>query len=107
MNVYEEMMESIKEKGWIKGEVGSNEKGYCMMGHLMHCTSALFQPKPEVSFIDAEDILVDIIKEQFPERIQSGINDHLTDVARFNDHPATTIDEVIIILEKASVNYGE
>jgi len=43
-----------------------------------------------------------LIREHFPER-----SPHWPSATCFNDHPDTTLDDVILVLEKAAIQYDE
>jgi hypothetical protein len=90
----------ILEKGWIKGHLRSDE-GCCLVGSLVNVLSPLEEMLD--AWDDMKAILGEVIKEQFPDRI-SPIR---APIPVFNDHPATTLEEVFSVLDKAQVRLEE
>lgn len=82
-------------RGWIKGYYFGEDGGVCLVGGL----SAASQRDVASVERDLEDsVLPAIIREQFPARAE-GIGTDL--IESFNDHEDTTVDDVILVLEKA------
>jgi hypothetical protein len=108
MNTIDKVLDKIKEIGWHQGNyVNSDEDGnligVCMIGAFRKAelyewsnwefaNPAFYMPVEEV------------IKEQFPDRL---IYSGMEGIPAFNDHEDTTLDDVLLVLEKASIKYDE
>ena len=93
-----------KPNGWIRRSFGAWRKpdgGVCLLGAMRRVgdDNSLLQPK----------VLRAIVLEQFPSRAGSGGLGGLgcEAIAKFNDHPDTTLDDVIMVCEKARANAEE
>lgn len=80
-------------KGWIKGKAYSDE-GACLMGACRR-----------VNFWWSMHEVRSVVLDQFGDR--TGYDDDLDPIAEFNDHGDTTLDDVILVLEKARAAQGE
>jgi hypothetical protein len=83
VNIERDAIRVLAERGWCKGKFHDAEGRVCMG------TAVMF----------GSGLLNRVISEQFPDR-RGG-------VIGFNDHPDTTIDDVILVLEKASIRRDE
>lgn len=60
-----------------------------------------------------QNLVADVVREQYPERIETlplSYLDRYLDCATivtFNDHPDTTKDDVVAVLEKAAIKLDE
>jgi hypothetical protein len=53
------------------------------------------------------DVLADVIREQYPDRIPTGSYSNACNVFEFNDHPDTTLADVHAVIEKAIAKVSE
>lgn len=88
----------LLQHGWIKGAAyemtaGALEKNppACVLGACW----LLEIPNPA-------ETLGEIAVEQFPERCTQYV--YKTAIAQVNDHPETTLDDIVLILEKAQAS---
>lgn len=99
MSVEREAIEVLKTVGWGKGLYVSSDGKRCLMGAISR--ASITQPMSNVrrTLTNIEDIIL----EQFPERFIS-----LGAITpNFNDHPDTTLEDVILVLEKAAIRAEE
>lgn len=113
-------MNSIREAAknlpghWHKGDYTDGQGNYCGIGHVLKA-SGLTDEQIEMGdgdFVEARlDVLNKVAGEQFPDRAftmpSAGIVVENPYFAYFNDHPDTTEDEVLAVMEKAAVVYEE
>jgi len=100
MNIVYRTLDTIKGN-WYKGPQGPGGTK-CVMAHLIDNSD--YELK---DYAKARDILNDVVIEQFPDRTYDlGIRSYHS-VVKFNDHPDTTEDDVVAVLEKAAVKYDE
>lgn len=92
-NPFEKVLDRLREKGWMKGELGEPTGPNCMVGGAHYTVGAVFLNWA---------IPTTIIKDQYPGR---GGPHGFVDV--FNDHPDTTFTDVERVLEKAAVKWEE
>jgi hypothetical protein len=92
---------------WHKGSSADGTCHYCGIGHL---DNALAQLNINSGVSDLYNLLTEVAREQYPERTLEG-DYHMKmyggTFPDFNDHPATTEDEVIAVMEKAAVRLEE
>jgi hypothetical protein len=86
-------------KGWTKDSAGDWRQAtgkVCLLGACRRVAGA--QTFPDAWEVDgqAQDLLRPIIREHFPDRMTEA-----QDVADFNDNWWTTLDDVLMVLEKA------
>lgn len=92
--------ELSKPDGWVKGDLGypnCAEGPVCLRGALMRVCGQ--QEYLSGVSTEADGRLDAIIREQFPER--TGDEEWFSAVAPFNDHEKTTLNDVILVCEKA------
>jgi hypothetical protein len=105
-NIFDKTKERIKKYGHHKGDFHSDKtKPYtsssCLLGAL-RLEAGLQATPPYVAPI-ASELLKDVISEQYPDRL----NMAPAIIPSFNDHPDTTLADIIAVLEKASVRAQE
>jgi hypothetical protein len=114
MNPFREALEILDGgRKWTKGAYHSydydnydydNDRPvdrYCLMGAIGSTNGTKFDHAHQQAWYDdAEYMLCDVIREQFPERIYDAVE-------QFNDHESTTWSEVERVLEKAAVTFDE
>ncbi len=106
-NTIREAIRVLSRAGWAKDTFTDGAGRHCLQGALYEAhgicpvdTRAAVRP---VSGELAADVRLvnEVIRDQFPERV-GGIG-----ASRFNDHPDTTVEDVVKVLEKAAVRKDE
>ena len=92
-NPAEKILDRLREKGWIKGRLGTAGGPNCMAG------AGLFQG------LKCKALILSIIREQYPDR--STFPEWEVTIPSFNDHPDTTFADVERVLEKAAGKWEE
>jgi len=102
MNYIRKALERLPGR-WYKGGLGDGAGNWCGIGHLQEVAP----------FRNAHDYgqqqMDKVAEEQYPDRLGSkdGAGFQLVPFAAFNDHPDTTEDEVIAVMEKAAILWDE
>lgn len=91
-NPHRKAIEVLAERGWTKGTL-EDANGVCIIGACLHAYR-FFELSP----------IRDVVEEQYPERVK---RPGFSPVAAFNDHPDTTLEDVILVLEKAAARFDE
>jgi hypothetical protein len=106
-NRIRDAIEVLLRRGWAQDSFTDDEGRHCLQGALYETyglapLTARRTPCP-VSGELADDIrlLNRVIAEQYPDRT-GGVG-----ISRFNDHPETTVDDVLRVMEKAAVARDE
>lgn len=94
-NPFEKVLDRLREKEWLKGQLGGLNGPNCINGALF------FEEVWENG--KNRDSLALIILEQYPERLEKAF----FSVPAFNNHPDTTFSDVERVLEKAAVKWEE
>lgn len=104
----------LDARGFVKGNIGADE-GFCALGAFREQAKgdATGKGTPEVvRWIkgDAErkaqiSVTANVIKELFPDRVEH-YNSDSDVVVRFNDHTATTKEDVKKVFRIAAVKYA-
>lgn len=121
-NPYRKAIEVLAERGHTK-HATSDENGVCALGAL---SCALTGSAEEARFGSKSwsngyapafehDFAVPLAKtvlEQFPDRVNEVVdtgrpNYEPAIIANFNDHPSTTVDDVVLVLEKTAIRQDE
>ncbi len=92
---------------WMKGYSADDRGNFCGIGWVGevvtkdHGTSVACWP--------LFDVMDKIAVEQYPDRVTEPGDSHtgIRLFAQFNDHPETTKDEVVAVMEKAAVAWEE
>lgn len=84
---------------WLKGSMADGNGNHCGIGWVAY--QHLLSSVPIEEYFDAITKMDVIATEQYPERVYW--DDTVRQFASFNDHPDTTEDEVIAVMEKAAV----
>jgi len=90
---------------WYKGRLSDGQGNFCGVGHLSNAFGDMSQTYDSTAFIrycKMHKLLGKVAREQFPERL-----DEDQTFPRFNDHPDTTEDEVVAVMEKAAIRWDE
>lgn len=94
---FDAIAERLKQRGWKKGSRGNALGPNCLMGANVY----LPQGQTVSSFRAG---ILPVIIEQFPERKDE---DGYYSVVAFNDHADTTLDDVLMVLDKAQRKVDE
>jgi hypothetical protein len=100
-------VEVLARTGWTKRTFADEAGRHCLQGALYVAhgipVCAGGQLRTPLTPGMAADVWVvnHVIEEQYPERFGA------VGIARFNDHPDTTVDDVIRVLEKAAARTDE
>jgi hypothetical protein len=104
---------------WYERGRGRQPAKRCLAGELLTVTAANFQDMDRVNRDPECQLVRDIILEQFPDRTRDAFctcteckrkKGNLSPAAiipRFNDHPDTTFEDVLLVLEKAAIKCDE
>lgn len=107
-NRIREAIEVLARRGWTQGTFTDVSGAHCLQGALYeahgcqprlqgHLTGTSTSPS-----LAADLRLVnETIAAEYPERVGA------VGVSRFNDHPETTIDDVVRVLEKSAIRRDE
>lgn len=95
-NPEREAIAVLAERGWCKRAFEDDAGRVCLGGAVNHTESVNV-----VGVIDWVNNLRSVIAEQFSDRTLTG------GLFAFNDHSDTTIDDVILVLEKAAIRRDE
>jgi hypothetical protein len=107
MNKIDQVIETIKNVGWHQGSYYNFDEdntiiGVCIIGAIRH-TAARHNVSPSLFMHKPMAMIRSIINEQYPDRMDP----EMAVVPAFNDHKDTTIEDVIAVLEKASIELDE
>lgn len=106
-NRIRDAIELLARRGWTQGRFTDDSGRHCLQGALYEAHRC--QPRTpgrlghSVSGALAADLRLmnETIEAEYPERFGA------VGVSRFNDHPDTTIDDVVRVLEKAALRRDE
>ena len=106
-NRIRDAIQVLVRSGWSKESFTDQDGRHCMQGalyaiHGQAPWSERYTPRAVRGELATDIRLINhIIEEQYPER-HGGVG-----ISRFNDHPDTTIDDVVRVMEKAAVARDE
>ena len=90
----------LARTGWTKHAFTDDNGQHCLQGALYDAYGLC--PSRVTGELAADvRLLNQTIEEQYPERFGA------VGISRFNDHPETTLEDVIRVLEKAAVRKDE
>jgi len=97
----------LQEKGWTKGHLEAEDGSVCALGAMWFGCSVHVLPDPNIEM--GVNILNEVVIEQWPDRATSAELHprNLLETAQFNDHPDTTLDDVLATFDKAAVRWEE
>ena len=100
-------LEILARRGWAQGSFTDDVGRHCIQGALYeaHCIDPdvyerVWRPLTPPLLADM-GLVNEVIEAEYPERYGA------VGVSRFNDHPETTVDDVVRVLEKAAVRRDE
>lgn len=92
MNEVDGIIKTIERYGWVQGWPGGPASGFCIVGANGHAN------RYGVGIQRVEQT----VRVLFPERLQPYPKGKgLRPAARFNDHPDTTLEDVMLVLKHA------
>lgn len=107
-NRIREAIEVLARRGWTQGAFTDETGRHCLQGALYEAHGCQPRQHGKLSGTSADpDLTADLrllnetIASEYPERVGA------VGVSRFNDHPETTIDDVVRVLEKTAVRRDE
>ena len=107
-NRIREAIEVLARRGWAQGAFTDDTGRHCLQGALYeaHGCHPRLQGKLTGTRTDPEltadlRLLNETIAAEYPDRVGA------VGVSRFNDHPDTTIDDVVRVLEKSAARRDE
>ena len=106
-NRLRDAIELLASKGWAKGSFTDDSGRHCLQGALYEAHGC--QPRTPGRLGHTLDgplaadvrLVNEIIAAEYPDRV-GGVG-----ISRFNDHPETTVDDVVRVLEKSAVRRDE
>ena len=104
MNQIHQAAELIRRRGHVKGSY-QTDKGFCAVGALNFVGVREIVSSGQQSHDG--DVVADVIREQYPDRVNLPCRTGFAAIVRFNDHEDTTQDEVVAVLEKAAIKLDE
>lgn len=107
INTIREAIAVLARSGWTKGTFRDEESRLCLQGALYEvhglmpaCERPMLGPLSDELARDVA-LVNRVLEEQYPERFGA------VGVSRFNDHPDTTLDDILRVLDKAAVAKDE
>lgn len=106
-NRIRDAIELLARKGWTQGTFTDEAGRHCLQGALYEAYGC--QPRVPGrlgrnlpgDLADDVRLVNETIATEYPERVGA------VGVSRFNDHPETTIDDVVRVLEKSALRRDE
>lgn len=96
MSDIDKVIDYINEKGWHKGDLVGKDGSVCIIGAIQHC-GHFNELADELDVLDER--IQPAVEKLFPDRFKPGRLLH--PVAKFNDHPDTTREDVMLVLKHA------
>jgi hypothetical protein len=106
MGSADKIREYLDKNGWIQEEMFGWSKAEMLPGYYR--SACLIGAASETGVMGdyiTINIIVNVIEEQYSDRLTS--ESPQCSIVQFNDHPDTTYDDVILVLEKAAILEGE
>lgn len=107
MNVIREALPKVPGH-WHQGSLNDGRGNFCGIGHVRQVmeNNGIEIDNTSGLFFKISKIMNEVAGEQYPERAVYNLSD-MYSFANFNDHPDTTEDEVVAVMEKAAVRFDE
>lgn len=90
----------MEEHGMHKGGAFGPNGSVCILG-------ACSMLEEDLNFYRDTDVLSEVARELFPDRLGMQHSMSVNPVAQVNDHPDTTLDDMRVIAEKAQLRQEE
>lgn len=107
-NRIREAIEVLARRGWAQGSFTDETGRHCVQGALYEAHGCQPRRHGYLSHTSTDPGLAadvrlvnETIATEYPERVGA------VGVSRFNDHPDTTIDDVVRVLEKSAARRDE
>jgi hypothetical protein len=106
---FDAVIAELRSKGWHKGGMYGEDGSACLIGAIDRVLARQMgrHSSALACFQAASETVLPVIREQFPDRLEPYRNSPTNGAARFNDHRETTLDDVILVCEKARAAQGE
>lgn len=108
VNRIREAISVLARRGWTKDAFTDGDGRHCLQGALyeaygVNASDCAHHMRLRLAGELAADMRLvnDIVASEYPDRF-GGVG-----ASRFNDHPETTVDDVVRVLEKAAVRRDE
>lgn len=106
-NRIREAIELLASRGWTQGHFTDDHGAHCLQGALYEAYGCAPRQAGSLGHTLTGDLAADIrlvnetIAAEYPERVGA------VGISRFNDHPETTIVDVVRVLEKSAIRRDE
>lgn len=106
-NRIREALGLLARSGWTQGRFTDESGRHCLQGALYEAHGCMPRRPGRLGHTLAGELAADVrllnetIAAEYPERMGA------VGISRFNDHPETTIEDVVRVLEKAAVRRDE
>lgn len=106
-NRIREAIELLARKGWAQGRFTDESGRHCLQGALYEAHGCQPRTPGRLGHVLDGELAADVrlvnetIAAEYPERMGA------VGVSRFNDHPDTSIDDVVRVLEKSALRRDE
>lgn len=107
-NRIREAIEVLARRGWAQGTFTDEGGRHCLQGALYEAHGCRPRVQGHLTGTGTDPGLAadlrlvnETIAAEYPERVGA------VGVSRFNDHPDTTIDDVVRVLEKSAIRRDE
>lgn len=107
-NRIRDAIEVLARRGWTKDAFTDGDGRHCLQGALYEAHGVATEDCARhlglrLSGQLAADVQLvnEVVATEYPDR-RGGVS-----ASRFNDHPETTVDDVLLVLEKAAVRRDE
>jgi len=101
MNVFRIAMKSLPGH-WHQGSIGSGANR-CVFGHMC---DAIQDDEAYTFEVNSTKLLNTVAREMFPDRVPHPEGSPMP-AAQFNDHPDTTEDDCLAVLDKCATIFDE
>lgn len=107
-NRIREAIEVLARRGWTQGAFTDDAGRHCLQGALYEAHGCqprlqgrLTRTVPDPGVTADIRLVNEVIAAEYPDRVGA------VGVSRFNDHPETTVEDVLRVLEKSAVRRDE
>lgn len=106
-NRIREAIQLLARRGWTQGQFTDDKGAHCLQGALYEAYGCVPRSPGSLGHTLTGELAADIrllnetIAAEYPDRVGA------VGISRFNDHPETTIDDVVRVLEKSAVRRDE
>lgn len=107
VNRIRDAIEVLARRGWTKETFTDDDGRHCLQGALYEAHGVTVTTCSSVRLAlagpmaDDMRLVNEVVRDQYPERFGA------VGASWFNDHPETTVDDVVRVLEKAAARRDE